>query len=232
MMNQQSTAILFFSRTALQETKQKTLVKNIHHKKQVALFDSIINHSLSTLESTQLPLFTCFSQQQIGHSFGERLANAIENVYNAGYEKVIVLGNDSPQITKELILKVAEDLNHQELILGPNHRGGLYLIALDKRAYHRQKFINLAWENKQLQASFNNYIQEYNLRFTSLKHCLDLNFSDDFNLFIKSIDKENSLFLKIFSIIYNENIIHNNHIEKLVHKVFLYQQSLRAPPTL
>jgi hypothetical protein len=44
---------------------------------------------------TKLPYFISDESTQQGDSFGDKLSHAIQSVLDRGYDKVIVLGNDS-----------------------------------------------------------------------------------------------------------------------------------------
>ncbi len=63
-------------------------------------------------------------------SFGERMKAAIEWTFNRKYEKLIILGADSPQIQPRIINKAIKLLNSVDVVLGPSAEGGIYLIGI------------------------------------------------------------------------------------------------------
>ncbi|MGD1845550.1 MAG: DUF2064 domain-containing protein [Salibacteraceae bacterium] len=156
-LQSQDTAILLFSRTSEEEARVKWHHPSLNQNKKVGIASRLIDHSLSIAHHSKLPVFTRFSNVQSGSDFGERLANAIEEIYAQGYQKVIAIGNDCPLISAQLLRDVAAALMQQQAVLGPARDGGLYLIGLQKSAYHRHEFLNLAWESSALQRSWRHY---------------------------------------------------------------------------
>jgi len=73
---------------------------------------------------------------QNGRDFGERLYNAVEVLAADGYEEIIVVGGDCPELSEEDISRAVAKLSEVDVVLGPDHRGGTYLIgfhAADRR---------------------------------------------------------------------------------------------------
>lgn len=66
---------------------------------------------------------------QEGASFGQRLENAIESLAQSGYQEIVVVGRDCPDLSQEDIFQAFELLKQHRLVLGPDHRGGCYLIG-------------------------------------------------------------------------------------------------------
>jgi glycosyltransferase A (GT-A) superfamily protein (DUF2064 family) len=66
----------------------------------------------------------------------ERFANAIETISALGYDEIAAIGRDCPDLrTSDLALAFSE-LANKRLVLGPDHRGGCYLIAFRARDRH------------------------------------------------------------------------------------------------
>jgi glycosyltransferase A (GT-A) superfamily protein (DUF2064 family) len=55
------------------------------------------------------------------------LSHAIQSVLDRGYDKVIVLGNDSPGLHLNH-LEAFLELQDKSVVLGPDFKGGTYLI--------------------------------------------------------------------------------------------------------
>jgi glycosyltransferase A (GT-A) superfamily protein (DUF2064 family) len=70
---------------------------------------------------------------QRGRSFGERLENAVETLARSGYERIVVVGRDVPQLTADDVRTALGALDSHRLVLGPDHRGGCWLIAFHAR---------------------------------------------------------------------------------------------------
>ncbi|MFK7905151.1 MAG: DUF2064 domain-containing protein [Chitinophagales bacterium] len=181
------TALLFFSRTAADEATVKTFSQHIGKKGNTTISQYLIKQSLATLQKTNLPVLSSCSSAQTGDSFGERLANAIESVYAKGYQKVIVIGNDCPSISADLLLEVSQELENERLILGPSTDGGVYLIGITKNAYNRQKFIALPWQESNLQSEWQNYANQVSTKINWLQSHFDIDNTTDFKRLIKTL---------------------------------------------
>lgn len=148
------TAILLFAQSASVESTAKPIA---HSKKQNDLLWSKMNQKvLRTIHKTKLPFFISNETIQEGNSFGEKLSTAIEAVFDQGFEKVIIVGNDSPGLTAAAIQKANVSLDHNELVLGPDFKGGAYLIGISKSVFNKDLFATLDWKTskvfKQLKA--------------------------------------------------------------------------------
>lgn len=88
------------------------------------------------------PAFTVHSQQ--GSSFGERFENAIEALARLGYDNIVIVGRDCPDLESADILRAFSLLENYRLVLGPDHRGGCYLIAF--HASDRAILKNVRWQ--------------------------------------------------------------------------------------
>jgi uncharacterized protein len=73
---------------------------------------------------------TCFPQQ--GHEFGARLHHAFQWTRAQDFEYTILIGSDSPQISREIIENARKALDEVDVVLGPADDGGYYLLAMRK----------------------------------------------------------------------------------------------------
>lgn len=147
---------------------------------------SLKENARKTFKKTQLPVFEITENHQIGENFGEKLSNAIEQIFQDNFESVIVVGNDCPDLKVEDILKTKELLQNQELVLGPDLRGGLYLIGIKKDAYDKNDFANFEWQSKNLQNSIVDFAKKRLYNFSKLLQKVDINFNDDLLAFLRT----------------------------------------------
>jgi glycosyltransferase A (GT-A) superfamily protein (DUF2064 family) len=67
--------------------------------------------------------------RQTGRTFAERFEDAIEQVAQTGAERIVVVGRDCPQLESSDIRDALSALDSNRLVIGPDHRGGCWLIA-------------------------------------------------------------------------------------------------------
>lgn len=82
---------------------------------------------------------------QRGHSFGERLLAAAEDILAIGYGAVCLIDSDSPTVPTAAYAHAVEALHQpgDRVVLGPSDDGGYYLIGL-KQA-RREPFERITW---------------------------------------------------------------------------------------
>ena len=144
-MSNGSTAILFFSRTQHDEFSAKPL--GIKRSCFGSLYKFFTNRTLSTAKNTGLPLIESYSDQQKGRTFSERLLNELQLVANKGFEKVIIIGNDTPNLSSEDILLAQDQLSQGKHVLGKDKRGGTYLIGLNLSEFDYSLFNRVKWHS-------------------------------------------------------------------------------------
>lgn len=69
---------------------------------------------------------------QAGENLGARLPKAFERATESGWRKILILGSDSPQLTKDEIAANLDLLAQYDLSLGPAEDGGFYSIGLSR----------------------------------------------------------------------------------------------------
>jgi len=83
-----------------------------------------------------------FSAQQ-GCDLGERMGNAFLRAFAAGYTKTLLIGSDCPDISRTIVNRGFLLLDTHDVVLGPAHDGGYYLIGL--RRPEPELFLNIEW---------------------------------------------------------------------------------------
>ncbi|MGI9552257.1 MAG: TIGR04282 family arsenosugar biosynthesis glycosyltransferase [Aurantibacter sp.] len=141
---QHTTAILVFARSSGEELRHKKIAEGGQ------LFEVLTEHTLKTVKMTGLPVFHIAENLQQGVSFGERFANAVQYVFDQGYENVIAVGNDSPNLTRFHIEKAFAKLENGKSVIGPSADGGFYLMGLNRANFKKPDFISLSWQTSQL----------------------------------------------------------------------------------
>ncbi len=81
--------------------------------------------------------------QQVGEDLGIRMQNAFKNGFEAGYEKVMIIGSDLYDLTSENIETAFKELDNNDVVLGPAEDGGYYLLAMN--SLQEKIFENKDW---------------------------------------------------------------------------------------
>lgn len=168
-----TTAILVFANSSEEELKHKSFAR------EGRLFDALTAHTLRTVKSTGIPYFHCTEDQQWGNSFGARFTNAIEAVFNMGYEAVITLGNDTPELNKSHILEAYDCLKSGRPVLGPSLDGGFYLMGITKDLFDTSHFLQLPWQTSTLATQLGQFLGTFSTQLVWLQRFSDLDALSD-----------------------------------------------------
>lgn len=87
---------------------------------------------------------------QEGADLGERLANIFERMFREGYEQVLIINSDSPDLSHRLVAKSLAlfDDPLTDVVLGPCDDGGYYLVGL--RRPIPELFAQIPWSTDQV----------------------------------------------------------------------------------
>ncbi|MFB0905173.1 MAG: DUF2064 domain-containing protein [Nonlabens sp.] len=151
-----STAILLFAHSDKVQSALKPIAYN--KKQNEVLWHKMNERALALVQKTKLPYFISDESTQQGVSFGDKLSHAIQSVLDRGYDKVIVLGNDSPGLHLNHLQEAFLELQDKSVVLGPDFKGGTYLMGLSKIYFNKEAFAKIDWQTskvfEQLQALY------------------------------------------------------------------------------
>ncbi len=108
--------------------------------------DIILAYSCSRENIHNVPFFNgynCIVQK--GNDLGERIYAAFLEASSLGYSKLILIGSDSPDLPAEIISEAFENLNRNDIVLGPSTDGGYYLIGMGREKIEYSIFEGVPW---------------------------------------------------------------------------------------
>lgn len=221
-----NTAILIFTRDALQEAQHKTLVATSSNQQLMA---AMIQQTRTIAQSCSLDVFETGKQK--GNTFGERLSNAMQTLFQQGYEQLIVIGNDTPNLQKKHILQTQELLQHQPVVVGPSVDGGIYLLGIRKEAFQAEAFTQLAWQTASLSTSLHQYINQQQQQVVYLEQLQDIDDLQSLYEVLSTLKNTNKVLYRIFCDCISIQTDQPT-TSSLVHILDTYpsNRSLRAPP--
>ena len=228
-MKKGNTAILFFSRNVSLEARSKswfTSRKAISNR-QLA---KVLIHQTEKFLSQKDNVFHFHEGLQKGGNFGERISNAFHDLFCKGYDSIIAIGNDSPEIVSLDWGSITRELKNEKLVLGANYRGGAYLIGICKDHFDRKAFEALPWQTKQLYTSLLDYSSYVgNALVHELPKLLDVNSMRDLEKIKFNRDLDNKIRNIIWQLLSSQVIFARTKLA-FKQKRFSNYIALRAPP--
>lgn len=126
---------------------------------------------------------------QEGNDLGEKMQLAFEEVLQQGYQKVIIIGTDCPEITPKILKDAAAELDHFEVVFGPAKDGGYYLLGMKKM--YEGLFKNIPWSTDSVLEVSIHYLKENNITYQTIAVLTDIDTVEDWEKY-----KKTAFFLK------------------------------------
>jgi rSAM/selenodomain-associated transferase 1 len=85
---------------------------------------------------------------QQGADLGQRLAHALGQHFEWGYQRVAIMNSDGPTLPLAYLEEAFAALDRADITLGPGHDGGYYLIGMKR--HYPGLFRGIAWSTEQV----------------------------------------------------------------------------------
>jgi len=122
---------------ALVEVTEKA-TSNINVDKRIYFSDAIIEEKWPN----------DIKKVQKGNDLGEKMNNAFKDGFTDGYDNIVLIGSDLPNISSDIIQKGFKVLDKSDVVFGPTEDGGYYLVGMTK--LYSCIFENKAWSTSNL----------------------------------------------------------------------------------
>jgi len=121
---------------------------------------------------------------------GRRMARAFKAAFNDSQGAAVIIGSDIPGISAEIIRQASEGLKKNDLVLGPAHDGGYYLIGLKNslpaETYPRL-FEGINWGTGEVLSRTLSSAKMLELRYVQLEELADLDRPADLHVWEKGM---------------------------------------------
>jgi len=126
---------------------------------------------------------------QEGIDLGERMKNAFKKGFEDGYNRIVLIGSDLPEIRDTHIKEGLDKLNDNPVVFGPALDGGYYLIGMSKMCSFI--FEKKPWSTSNLLALTTQELTKNNIPYNLLEPLNDIDTFEDLeaSIFYKSNNK-------------------------------------------
>jgi len=127
-------------------------------------------------------------RRQGSGNLGKRMSKAFDEAFGAGIEAVVIVGSDIPEITADIIQQAFEALEKNDLVFGPAHDGGYYLIGMRRAAALRANFRlfeGIKWGSGEVLAQTLQIAEALRFSFALLKSLADVDRPEDLQVWQK-----------------------------------------------
>lgn len=152
-------ALIIFTRNPELGKCKTRLAKTIGKESALEIYKHLLKHTAETAKNVSVDRYVFYSEAiqkediwnsdffkkklQEGSDLGERMENAFSELFQLGYEKVLIIGSDLLDLNVQIISEGFQKLNKNNFVLGPAEDGGYYLFGMKK--LHPKVFKNKAW---------------------------------------------------------------------------------------
>lgn len=114
-----------------------------------------------------------------GRETGDRLSGIFRRLRAAGYERIVVLCTNHPDLPACMLHQAVSALERKkvDMVFGPNERGRYYLLGL--KDDHPLLFSDIDWESDTVERELAQWARSRRLHIHQLPHWYDINTVDD-----------------------------------------------------
>lgn len=187
-------ALIVFQKNAVLGKVKTRLAATVGDQRALEIYQALLKHTytqIQELEETDIAIFYSdfieksplekfeadIEEIQVGVDLGEKMSNAFQNLFQKGYEKVVIIGTDCPEIKTADIEAAFRSLDKNEVCIGPAFDGGYYLLGM--REFYESLFQNIPWSSSEVTAKTTEKLNLQNLSFELLKTLRDIDTEDD-----------------------------------------------------
>ena len=143
---------------------------------------------MATLAPTLIDHMHAFPQQ--GIDLGVRLHHVFRWTHDRAYQRTIIIGSDSPQISLKTVDQARKALDKADVVLGPADDGGYYLIAM-RKPY--DVFRDIPMSTSVVAQKTIELAQSQGLKVHTLEHLFDIDELPDLVRLAQLLEKDSSL---------------------------------------
>jgi rSAM/selenodomain-associated transferase 1 len=114
---------------------------------------------------------------QVESDLGGRMKNAFADIFNKGYQNVIIIGSDCYELSETTLNDAFELLNQNDAVIGPAKDGGYYLLGLNQLI--NSLFENVAWSTDQVLPATIKVLEERNFSYATTTPLSDIDVYED-----------------------------------------------------
>ncbi|MGB7843312.1 MAG: TIGR04282 family arsenosugar biosynthesis glycosyltransferase [Salinimicrobium sp.] len=145
-MPQKKDLLLIFTRNPQLGKVKKRLAADIGDTSALKVYKFLLQHTFEVSKDLAVEKCIYYSEEipqedlwdkeifqkklQRGNGLGERMENAFSESFEAGYEKIVIIGSDLFDLQEEDLKKAFLALDTTNYVLGPASDGGYYLFGM------------------------------------------------------------------------------------------------------
>src|SRR5918993_1040223 len=184
--------IVFIKNPILGKVKTR-LAASLGDQKALRVYKKLLDHTLritGNLEYDKIVYYSDFVPEQdewlsagfkqglqIGQDLGQKMKNAFDEGFRAGYSRIVIIGSDCFELTSYHISKAFDNLENSNVVLGPATDGGYYLLGITE--LFENVFENKKWSTDSVLRDTIKNLTDSNIKFNLLEQLNDIDTESD-----------------------------------------------------
>ena len=139
-------ALIIFTRNPELGKVKTRLAKSVGDESALEIYKFLLKHTVAITNNLNVDKYVFYSENihrddiwdpeifrkklQTGTDLGEKMQNAFSELFEMGYEKVLIVGSDIFELGQSDIENAFEVLQTTETVIGPATDGGYYLLGM------------------------------------------------------------------------------------------------------
>ena len=155
------------------------------------IYKLLLEHTRQVTESTDVDRYLYYSDYieddawsaevfkkrvQASGDLGDRLKDAF-SALSEEYGKMIVIGSDCAAITSAHIVSAADALDNNDVVLGPVHDGGYYLLGMN--SYYPEIISDIDWSTDVVASQTLDKAKSIHLSTSTIETLHDIDYHED-----------------------------------------------------
>jgi rSAM/selenodomain-associated transferase 1 len=116
---------------------------------------------------------------QHGDDLGQRMRNSFVDTFSNGYERVVLIGSDIPDLPLGIIHEAFGALGKGDSVIGPAGDGGYYLIGFRSDAFLGEAFEGIRWGTDRVFDETVSILKRFGAALHTLPEWYDVDTLDD-----------------------------------------------------
>ncbi len=141
-------ALIIFIKNPIKGTVKTRLAKDAGDERALEIYLQLLAHTRTVtqpLEGDRLLYYSRFvdtedewssddyqKRLQIEGDLGVKMQTAFQEIFEAGYQKAVIIGSDCIALNSEVLEEAFRQLDGHDFVVGPTFDGGYYLIGMKK----------------------------------------------------------------------------------------------------
>jgi len=180
--------LLIFTRNPILGTCKTRLAATVGDKAALDIYKFLLQHTVDLTKNLVAAKQVYYSEEiwkddiwdstfydkrlQSGQDLGVRMANAFQDGFASGFEKIIIIGSDMYDLNQEDIEDAFSGLDHNDYVIGGAEDGGYYLLGMKK--FNPKIFQNKKWGTSSVFSDTLDDLEREKIYFKEVRNDVDV----------------------------------------------------------